>query len=166
MCTESKCYQFKAQPYAGIGLGVEAYGCTNSDVGYHIDKEEVSVEGSIGVSAGVNIASGTAEFPFGNARLDVDAFSGALGIGGDINLSENQASIEAEAKIKLTVVEVKGEFKSEKACFDSNCYQVTVETHAGIGFWVEAGFGYKKKFSKKRYFDDFCWVRFASIIES
>lgn len=148
---DSTCYtaDFGRSSIPGIETGGRAYGCTNNSVEYHIDKEGVSVEGSIGVNAGVNIASGRTDLPFGNARLDVDAFSGTLGIGGDINLSENQTSIEAEAKIKLTGVEVKGEFKSEKACFDSNCYQVTLETHAGVGFGVEVGFGYKKNSVKK-----------------
>ncbi len=133
----------------GIETGGMAYVCSDNYARSSVNKDGINIERSIGGSVGLNLATGHAELPVGDVRLDVDAFSGTLKVGGHVNFSKEQNSFEVGLNAKISGPEVRGEFKSKKVCSNSSCVQVTVTPYTGVGVGVQGGIGYTSSAEKK-----------------
>jgi len=146
---KTRCYiaDFGRVSTPEIETGFRGYICDNTHSGYSVSKDNVYIDGSIGGSVGVNLASGEVTSSVGTSRVDVDAFSGTLRAGGQIINNEKQLTIDGGITSFLQGPTVKAQFISKKRCTPDHCYQVTATPYAGpgVGLQLSGGYSFNKQ---------------------
>ena len=112
-------------------------------------------------SAGFNGASGTAETAFGSSRVDVNGPSGSVNLGAKINTDGTRTNISIGVIVDAKLIDIKGQFKSGKMCFEKYCYKAGIYPAMGIGYGLQGSFGYDA--DKQRGIDSFNVLAGASL---